>query len=413
MDIPVLTNFIDGLKIFFSSRRLKWLTLIFVLGALIITIWERLVFQFSILSGLAALTGGIFPVYFMLAAFISLIGLSKFLADDESYFNSFIMTAIWFVVSGIVLLAFLIFIRPIFNLIFIGVAFLGWIGFQSYFATRTSLTYAKAVVIEDRSWLVRGLYAFVYFLNYAIIVGAFIISVIWNPASFASAAFFLALLGALLALGFNFLNGMILMAERNKSTASSISFLGLFISAYSGYFIYNVLKPFDGALDPVSLAISLFFILYTMSAIGRTLSSRADLDTRWKLSREVAASLTYFLASGFMFIDAMFTVLVADPNLAGAVGDAVKLIVFPFVALVMELLFIRRSREVPEAEPELGEMPVPAEPEEEPSEVEQEAETEPEEPQQLSEAEDFENEESISEEDEETETGEDDSGEAF
>jgi hypothetical protein len=413
MDVPVLTDFIEGLKIFFSSKRLKWLTLIFVLGALTITIWERLVFQFSILSGLAALSGGIFPVYFMLAALISSLGLSRFLADDESYFNSLVVTAIWFVVSGIVLLAFLIFIRPIFNLIFIGVAFFGWIGFQSYFATRTSVTYAEAVVIEDRSWLVRGLYAFVYFLNYVIVIGAFIISVIWNPASFGSAAFFLALLGGLLALGFNFLNGMILMAERNKSTASSISFLGLFISAYSGYFIYNVLKPFDGSLDPVSLAISLFFILYTMSAIGRTLSSRADLETRWKLSREVAASLTYFLASGFMFIDAMFTVLVADPNLAGAVGDAVKLIVFPFVALVMELLFVRRSRKVPEAEPVPGEIPASSEEKVEPSQVMEEVKPEPEEPRERPELEDFEDEKSISKEDEDTETEEDDSGEAF
>ncbi len=378
MDVPVLTDFIEGLKIFFSSKRLKWLTLVFVIGAILITIWERLVFQFSILTGLAALTGGIFPVYFMLAAFVSLIGLSRFVADDESYFNSAVMTVVWFVVSGIVLLGFLLVLRPLFNLIFIGVAFLGWIGFQSYFATRTSLSYAEAVVIEDRSWLVRGLYAFIYFFNYVIIIGGFIVSVILNPSVFLQAAFFFALFGALLAVGFNFLNGMILVAERNKSTASSITFLGFFISAYSAYFMYNVLKPFDGSLDPISLAISLFFILYTMSAIGRTLSSRADLETRWKLSRELAATATYFLATGFMFIDAMFTVLVLDPSLAGAVGDAVKLIVFPFVALVMELVFIRRSRKAPTEEPVTTEVPTTEEGEiseqedvpEEPEEVE-------------------------------------------
>ena len=358
MDVPVLTDFIEGLKIFFSSKRLKWLTLVFVIGAFIITIWERLVFQFSILTGLAALTGGIFPVYFMLAAIVSLVGLSRFVADDESYFNSAVMTLIWIVVSGIVLLGFLLALRPLFNLVFIGVAFLGWIGFQSYFATRTSLSYAEAVVIEDRSWFVRGLYAFIYFLNYVIIVGSFIVSVILNPSVFLQAAFFFALFGAILAVGFNFLNGMILIAERNKSTASSVSFLGFFISAYSAYFIYNVLKPFDGSLDPISLAISIFFILYTMSAIGRTLSSRADLDTRWKLSRELAATTTYFLATGFMFIDAMFTVLVVDPTLAGAVGDAVKLIVFPFVALVMELIFIRRSRRALGVKPVTTEVPV-------------------------------------------------------
>ncbi|TFF84606.1 hypothetical protein EU524_00790 [Candidatus Thorarchaeota archaeon] len=375
MDIPILTNFIEGLRVFFDSKRLRWLTLVFVVGALLITILERVVFQFTLLAGLAALAGGIFPVYFMLTAIVSLVGLSRFVADDESYFNSAVMTVVWMVVSGIVLMAFLIFLRQLFNLVFIGIAFLGWIGFQSYFATRTSLGYAESVVIADRSWLVRGLYAFIYFFNYALIVGAFVVSVILNPGVFLSAAFFLALFGGLLALGFNFLNGMILIAERNKSTASSLSFLGLFISAYSAYFIYNVLKPFDGSLDPISLAISLFFVVYTMSGIGSTLSSRADLDTRWKLSRELAATTTYFLASGFLFVDAMFTVLVADPSLAGAVGDAVKLIVFPFVALVMELVFIRRSRKVLEVAPVPVEMPVAGEEAEQLEEEQVEPET--------------------------------------
>ena len=48
MDIPVLTNFIDGLKLFFASKRLKWLTLIFFIGAFTITIWQNLGFYLII-----------------------------------------------------------------------------------------------------------------------------------------------------------------------------------------------------------------------------------------------------------------------------------------------------------------------------------------------------------------------------
>lgn len=406
MDIPVLTNFVEGLQIFFSSKRLKWLTLVFVVGALIITVWERLVFQFSILTGLAALTGGVFPVYFMLATLASLIGLSRLIADEESYYSSAVMTVVWMIVSGIVLVSFVLYLQQVFNLIFIGVAFFGWIGFQSYFATRTSLGYAEAAVIEDKSRFVRGLFAFVYFFNYVIIVGAFVVSVILNPGVLFGAAFFLALLGTLLAVGFNFLNGTILIAKQNSSTASSVSLLGFFISAYSAYFIYVVLKPFDGSLDPISLVISIFFVIYTMSAIGRTLSSRADLDTRLKLSRELAATTTYFLASGFLFMDAMFTVLFADPSLAGAVGDSVKLIVFPFVALIMEFLFIRRSKKVPQATPVLEEMPEAGEGEEE-AEVDEGEDEEPLNEDQMD--------EDISgpAEDDESEPEETDSGESF
>jgi hypothetical protein len=161
------------------------------------------------------------------------------------------------------------------------------------------------------------------------------------------------MLGALLAAGFNFLNGWVLLAERNKSTASSIAFLGLFISSYSAYFIYNVLKGFDPSFDLVGAGISLFFLVYTMSNIGRTLASRAELDTRWKLSKELAATFTFFLASGYMFTDALFTVILADTNsaLAGLVGDIIKLIIFPFVAFIMELNFIRKSRKMLKEEP--------------------------------------------------------------
>ena len=231
---------------------------------------------------------------------------------------------------------------------FIGVAFLGWIGFQSYFSTQSSLRYAESAAIQSKSKLVGILYGFLYILNYGLIAGSFIVTSFINPSILLTAAWFLAILGALLAAGFNFLNGWVLLAERNKSTASSIAFLGLFISSYSAYFIYNVLKGFDAGFDLVGAAISIFFLVYTMSSIGRTLASRAELDTRWKLSKELAATSTFFLASGYMFTDALFTVILSgtNPALAGVVGDIVKLIIFPFVAFIMELNFIRKSRKM-------------------------------------------------------------------
>ena len=366
MDIPILTNLIDGLKLFFESKRMRWLTLIFLFGAVTITIWQNLVVVFPGLGGIALVVGGIFPTFFMVTGFLALLGLARFVADEESYRKSLIFTFIWFIVSFFVLII-LFFVRPIFNWMFIGVAFLGWIGFQSYFSTRSSLGYAETVALDSQSKLMGYLYGLLYILNYVVIVGAVIFTWVFVNPTFGLGLVF-GIVGMLLALLFNFVNGLILIGERNKPTASNIAFLGTFISFYSAYFIYNVMKGYDPSLDIVGIGISAFFILYTMSSVGRSLASRAELDTRWKLSKELAASFTFFLASGFMFVDAMFGVIIGsvDPTLGG-VGDGIKLLVFPLVAFFMELNFIRKSRKEPKPPTVYDDIPiVPEEPEEEP-----------------------------------------------
>ncbi|RLI55129.1 MAG: hypothetical protein DRP09_10840 [Candidatus Thorarchaeota archaeon] len=352
MNIPMLSDFVEGLKIFFASKRLRWLTLVFFIGAIVITIWERLLLSFPVLLPLGLLSSGIFPGFFLITAIASFLGLGRFVADEESYFRSFITTVIWMALAGILMLWLVLYATFIYQIIFIVFAFLGWIVFQSYFATRSSLKYAGSVQVESRSRLARVLFVIIYFFNYFIVLAALIGTLLFvNPSAFGSMAMVFALIGVLLTMGFNFINGLILAAERNRSTASNVAFLGFFISVYSAYFIYNVLKPFDPSLDVVSISISIFFILYTMSGVGRTLASRAEQDTRWKLSKELAATLTYFLASGFMFVDASISQMVSDPTLVGSIGDAVKLLIFPFVALVMEVIFLMRSRKPKKPEP--------------------------------------------------------------
>ncbi len=382
MEIPFLTNFIEGLKLFFESKKLRWFALVFFIGAFFINVWERLGALLSdVFPGIALLvfSGGVFPIYFMLVAFISALGLDRFVVSEESYKKSFIYTLIWGVISAFVLIGMVFFIFPFFIFLFVGITFLGWIGFQSYFATRTSLGFAKSVDTGKRSLLMGFLYGAIYIFNYAVVIGAVIVGWILFTPQLPALGF--AFLGGLLAIGFNFLNGMILVAERNKSTASGISILGLFISLYSAYFIYNVLKGFDPSLDLVSIAISIAFILYTMSGIGRTLSSRADLETRFKISRDFAATFTYFLASGFMFVDSVFTLIIVNPSLQGVVSDVIKLILFPFIAFIMVLYYLYESRKkLKEAEPvEEGEIVEEKEPpisEEEPTEPEEPIEEE-------------------------------------
>jgi hypothetical protein len=132
--------------------------------------------------------------------------------------------------------------------------------------------------------------------------------------------------------------------------------LGLFISFYIAYFLYNVMKPEVVGLDLLSLivdiGISIFFILYAMSSVGLTLSARAELDTRWKISKELAATLTFFLASGYLVVEAAFEASIWP--ILGKAPDIIKLFLFPGVALLMSLLFIRRVGRAP---PEPAPMP--------------------------------------------------------
>jgi hypothetical protein len=352
MEIPILTKFIEGLKLFWASKRLRWLTLIFILGALITSLLGRIGGEIilqnpgniplaNLIQFIAAIGGGIWPIFFLITAFLSLIGLQRFIASEESYLKSFMSFIPWMVVSFVVLLMMVTFALPLLlGLVFL-IAFLGWIGFQAYFSTRTSLQYAQiAEATEVSRW--KQILAFIsYFFCYVAVVGMFLYVSIVQGLVFSNFALWaFILLGTLLAAGFNFLNGIIMTSQRDKPTLVNIALIGLFISLYSSYFIYSAAQE-SGAFF-VDIMISIFFLLYTMSSVGRTLASRADSDSRFKISRELAATFTYFLASGYYFADAFFTI--QAPAVGQNIDNLVKLLIFPFIALIMELFYLWRGR---------------------------------------------------------------------
>jgi len=352
MDIPVLTRFVKGLKLFFESKRLRWFFLIFIISAFFTLVFRELGNFFPQISGAVILfIGGIFPTFFLLTAFLSLLGLQRFVASEESYGRSFVFFIVWVIVSVVVYA--ILWVTGLVFVIMIGIAFLGWIGFQAYLSSRSALGYAEKVQITTRSKAVTFIFGSLHIVSYVIVIGSFAVFALWNYTSgggLDGPTFLAAILGAVLALGFNFLNGVIMIRERKRATVDNLALLGLFVSLYSAYFLYNILKPVSASFDLVSLLIdmgtSVFFLLYAMSSVGLTLSSRAHLETRWKISGELAATLTFFLASGYLVVQALFGTLAAMSGgmLGERIPDVIKLFVFPFVALVMELLFIRKSR---------------------------------------------------------------------
>jgi len=332
-------------------------------------------------GGFIVIIGGVFPTFFMLAALLSLLGLQRYVASEESYRASFGSFLIWLVVSGAVY--FTLWLTGLVFWVMVVIAFLGWIGFQAYISSRSALGYAGSVQVKTRSRVVTLVFGIMNLVSYIMIIGALIILSIWYlanaPLPIDWGPVVAAIVGTLLAAGFNFLNGAIILKERKQGTADNLALLGVFIATYVVYFQYNILKPASISFDPLSLiidmSISIFFILYAMSAVGLTLASRAQLDTRWKISSELAATITFFLASGYVVVQGAFGAFFVGV-LGARIPDVIKLFVFPFVALVMELLFIRRSRKEPEAVPVREEVPLSAveeevEPDEETPEVPQ------------------------------------------
>ena len=242
---------------------------------------------------------------------------------------------------------------PVFLFIFVIFGFLGWILFQAFMASRSSLGYAESVDV-GRGKVATFLFSSSYILNYIVIFGAFIGTWIFiSPGIILTspATFVFALLGTLFAAGFNFVNGFIMIKERNKRSVDNVALLGIFISFYSAYFIYNVLSGANfGSIiaNLPDIAVTVFFLLYAISNVGLTVTGRSEMDTRWKVSKEVGGAFTFFLASSYTAIIMLFHILIpADPTFAAGLGSITKLLLFPAVALIMEIIYIRRWRKPP------------------------------------------------------------------
>ena len=349
MEIPMITKFVNGLKMFWASKRLRWLTIVFMLGLVMTTFFQQLALYLPDVWFYSTLMSAAFPMFFLLTAILSLLGLQRFVASEESYSSSLVMFFIWIFVSAILQAYFVLTAMGAFIILYFGIAFLGWISFQAYFSTRTSLGYAEKADVRENSKLMKVLVTMSHVFCYVVIFGAlvYVLSINLTELLDNLPRLLLLVLGTLVAALFNFFNGMILGRQREKTTFVNVALIGLFISLYSGYFIYNAGKTTTLGFDLVGFAITIFFVFYTMSSVGSTLASRAEKETRWKISKELAVTLTFFLASGYYFADTILPILpTVDPILGAAMGDLTKLFIFPLVALVMELLFIRRAGKV-------------------------------------------------------------------
>ncbi len=335
--------FMRALRLFWDSKRLKWLTGIFILSL----IWMSFIYGLGpeiipgpLLVPLTVITGGIWPFFFMLAAVFALFRLERFVASQNSYLRSLSILLPWLFVSGLLLVLIWSQFLAAFLLLIFGVAFLGWIAFQAFFSARSSLHYADDINMDKHATLMKVIAVVTNLFCYVAIAGAFYYTVyILNPSEILGSPLreFPLVVGLLFALGFNFINLIFMVRHRHTTILDNLAMFGFFISVYSAYFIYDAGKPFSTGVDWVSISISVFFVIYTMSAVGETLAEKSHIRAHWKLSAESSVTLTFFLATGYYFASTFLTVLYSEPTLAATIGVTIKLLIFPFVAIVTEI----------------------------------------------------------------------------
>jgi hypothetical protein len=339
----MLAAFKRALNLFWNSKRLRWLSIIFILSL----VWMSFIYGLGpqlipspILVPLTVITGGIWPFFFMLAAVFALFRLERFVASQTSYLRSFSILLPWLVVSGLILVLIWSQFLAAFLIMIFGVAFLGWIAFQAFFSARASLHYADDINMDKHATLMKVIALLTNLICYVAIAGAFYYTAyILNPGEILGNPLreFPLIVGLLFALGFNFTNLIFMVRHRHTTILDNLAMFGFFISIYSAYFIYDAGKPVSTGIDWVSISISVLFVIYTMSAVGETLAEKSHIRAHWKLSAESSVTLTFFLASGYYFASTFLTVLFSEPTLATTIGVTVKLLIFPFVAIVTEV----------------------------------------------------------------------------
>jgi hypothetical protein len=252
---------------------------------------------------------------------------------------------------------------------------LGWIAFQAYLSARTSLRVAT-IAEPKKGGIAIGFGSFIILLIGLGLIGGEALAALWlipqnvfglgtlASSIFANAQSHLALyhdglIIAYLMMGlFGLVSLLTFFRYARRGSALNVALLTLFIALYAGYFLVNVMRREAPELSVEDVAISVFFLVYAMSGIGRTVTESVE-ESRVRL-RDLGPLLTFFFASGYFFVD---SILMISSNPASAIAgwfgsnpwvsnaaatylfkDIAKLTAFPLAAMFSSLYYLRVKR---------------------------------------------------------------------
>ena len=374
--------FFDGIGVFFRTRRYLAYFIVFVattfLGyflSWLMTLYAGTGIE-TVLVNFFAYIGSAGTIYFAFGSLLTGIGAERLWITRRGRGRTTELKGLsWMVVS----FAAAVFLSILFGrtaMVFFAVfCWVGWIAFQGYLSTRTSLRIATIAEPKKGGFLLGAGSFILLLIGLGLIAAEGLLALYLVPNDifglgtmidgiFASASAnintqFTFLIVAYIMMGL-FALTMLLAFIRNagKGAALNIALLTLFIALYSGYFLVNVMRRTSiFGITPVDVAMSVFFLAYALSGIGRTMTDAYD-EPGGRIG-DFGPVATFFLASGYFFVDSIIAVasnpstviwdwfqvgILADPRFFYLFRDVAKLIAFPLAAIFTAVFYLRHER---------------------------------------------------------------------
>ncbi|MHA1964579.1 MAG: hypothetical protein ACXACG_03195 [Candidatus Thorarchaeota archaeon] len=380
MGIPLF----DGIGVFFRKRRYLAYFIVFIATTFLALFMGWLMSTYagtaleSTLVYLFAYIGSAGTIYFAFGSLLTGIGVDRLWITRRGRGRTTELKGLsWMAVSFAISVFLSILTGPTTMLFFAIFCWVGWIAFQGYLSTRTSLRIATIAEPKKGGFLL-GTGSFILLLIGLVLIGAEALAALYlipndifglgtmitNIPLFSEAI-------SNIALQFNFLiiayAAMALFAlvmlvsfirNAGKGAALNIALLTNFIAIYAGYFLVNVMRRGEiFGMTYVDIGMSLFFLAYALSGIGRTTTEAAEAPGG--RTGDFGPLVTFFLASGYFFVDSIIAVasnpatqiwgwfqagILADPRFLFLFRDVAKLIAFPLAAIFTALYYLRYER---------------------------------------------------------------------
>ncbi|MGY5878851.1 MAG: hypothetical protein RTV31_01315 [Candidatus Thorarchaeota archaeon] len=386
MNIPVISGITEGLGVFFKTRRYLAYTIVFVATTFMALFFSWLMTLPTILGtdtelllvNTFAFIGSTGSIYFAFGTILTGLGVDGLWITRRSRGRTTELKGVaWMAISFAIAVFMKILVGEIVLLLFAVVCWVGWIGFQAYLSTRTGLRVATLAEPKKGGFLL-GMGSFIILIIGIGIIAAEAVAALSIAYGFDFLALgpmldgifgsatsnlidqqlFLLIAYACFAL-FAIVMLLSFLKYSGRGAALNIAILTLFIGIYAGYFLVNVMRRGDiFGLDVTDVAMSLFFLVYAMSGIGSTITEAVE-ESRARTG-DFGPLLTFFLASGFFFVDSIIAVasnpssliwgwfhadgIFSDPRFLFLFRDVSKLIAFPLVAIFTAIYYLRVER---------------------------------------------------------------------
>ena len=375
--------FFDGIGVFFRKRRYLAYFIVFVTTTFLGYFLSWLMSYYAgtgieiVLVNFFAYIGSAGTIYFALGSLLTGLGAERLWITRRGRGRTTELKGIsWMAVS----FAVAVFLSILFGrtaMVFFAVfCWVGWIAFQGYLSTRTSLRIATIAEPKKGGFLLgagsfillliglgliaaEGLLALYLVPNDVFGLGTMITGIFSNAIININTQFNFLIVAYIMMGLFALVMLLAFIRNAGKGAALNIALLTLFIAIYSGYFLVNIMRRTTAfGITPVDIAMSIFFLAYALSGIGRTMTDAADKPGG--MIGDFGPVATFFLASGYFFVDSIIAVasnnttaiwtwfqagsILADPQFAYLFRDVAKLIAFPLAAIFTALYYLSRER---------------------------------------------------------------------